>query len=223
MPINTRLALTIFSLGFAAEVGGGVYLALRYVLPISNRGILLLISPAFTVFALLFLWIGRHEWSELHENRVRHAHWAFGLSILFFALAALPIALPVAFPSLTLPGWFRYEFAVAIAGTFALTFVTYALVVSHLTGVGGKFLVVVAVAWGTYIAYQIGIVLSNELPTLTQQAISRTLSVGSLAAPITAEETYLTLTYLLLLIAYIDAHRTVAAGLSPAAPTPLPP
>jgi hypothetical protein len=221
MALNLRLALTIFTIGFAAEVAGGVYLALRSVLPVSNSGFLLLLNPAFTLIALLFLWIGRHEWSELHENRVRHAHWAFALSILFFALAAVPVALPVAFPSVTLPAWFQFEFAVAIAGTFALTFVTYALVVTHLTGIGGKFLVVLAVGWGTFIAFQIGVVLSNQLPTITQLALARSLSVTAIATSITAQEVYLTVTYFLLLVAYVDAHRNVAAGHPP--PRPLVP
>ena len=91
MTVNLRLSLTVFKVGFGVEsLSGFVALASgSEMLPF--HGYLLLLSPIFSAFGIVFLWIGRHEWHELHRARVGHANLAFAVSLIATAMAAAPI------------------------------------------------------------------------------------------------------------------------------------
>lgn len=223
MTVNLRLSLAIFSIGFAIEGAGASYSLLTHSSQLPGGGTLLFVSPAFTVLGLLFLFIGRHEWSELHRRRVRHAHATFGLVVLFLAVAAAPIAYfgEVA-PAGDTPAWAPALFGAAIAGFLLFTYVTYALVVFHLVGGGGKVAVGLAVVWSAVIGFEVGALLSGQFGTFVLAVRNRSLSAAGIAAPVSFELSLLFGAYFLFLAAFLDAHRRVAGSQMTGAPPVIP-
>ena len=82
VPTNLRISLTILSIGFAIEGAGELYSVLSGGTFRPGTWLLLIIPTIATLVGLLFVWIGRHEWNELHRDRVRRAHVVFGLSVV---------------------------------------------------------------------------------------------------------------------------------------------
>jgi uncharacterized membrane protein YidH (DUF202 family) len=82
MVSKLRLTLAILSLGFAIEgaIEAYTYLSRSYRLPYAASFFIL--GPLITLAGILVLWLGRHEWNDLLSRRFRHAHWAFGFSLL---------------------------------------------------------------------------------------------------------------------------------------------
>ena len=78
MAINLRLSLTVFKLGFAAESASGFIALASASHQLPFHGIIILLGPVITAIGILFLYLGRHEWNELHRTRVRYANVAFG-------------------------------------------------------------------------------------------------------------------------------------------------
>lgn len=212
MTVNLRLSLAVFSIGFAIQVAGDVYALAVTGTSLGNRGYLLALGPAFTLLGLLFLWVGRHEWNELHRRRVRHAHLAFLASVLFLVLAIVPLVWAVLLASTSLPAWAHLLFAIGIAGTFFLTFLTYALVVFHLIGPPAKIAVLFGLVWSAGIAILIGLALDAHLSRIVGAILQRSLAFGSILSPISILEAYLVVTYLILLAAFVHAHRRIARG-----------
>ncbi|HZY70457.1 MAG TPA: hypothetical protein VFF67_05710 [Thermoplasmata archaeon] len=223
MTVNLRLSLAIFSLGFAIEGAGALYSFATHSSQLPGGTLLLFVSPAFTVLGLLFLFIGRHEWSELHRRRVRHAHGAFGLVVLLLILAAAPVAyFGLVAPPGDTPPWAAFLFGGAVAGFLFFSYVTYALVVFHLVGGGGKAAVGLAVLWSAVIGAEVGAVLAGQFGTFLLAVRARSLSVAGVAAPVSFELSLLFGAYFLFLAAFLDAHRRVAGSQPTGAPPVMP-
>lgn len=217
MTVNLRLSLTIFKIGFAAEsLSGFVALAsASYQLPF--HGFLILLGPAFTAFGILFLYLGRHEWNELHRTRIRFAGLAFAVSLVAIALAAVPIAFLAVAGGGGSPGWWGVEFGIAVALVFAVTFVTYALVAAHLVGRSGEIAMALGLGWAVIVSAAIGLAISGQLAPIVKTIADRSVALGPIVDPITLLDALLAFSYLAFFLAFVDAHYRVARGLpSPA-------
>jgi len=216
LAINLRLSLTVFKLGFAVECASGFVAFASKTGQLPFHGDVILLGPAFTALGILFLYLGRHEWNELHRTRVRYANAAFAASLIALALAAAPVVyLTVAGASST-PGWLAAEFGIAVALVFAVTFVTYALVAAHLVGRLGELAMALGLAWAAIVSGAIGLAVSGQLTRIAQAIGARSTAVGPIVAPITLLDSLLAFSYLAFFLAFVDAHYRVARGLTPA-------
>ena len=213
--VNLRLSLTVFKVGFAAESASGFVALAGGATDLPFHGYLLLLTPVFSALGILFLWVGRHEWNELHHTRVGHANLAFGVSLLATALAAAPIAYLSLVGGPHPPEWVAYEFGAAVALVFAVTFVTYALVASHLVGRLGQVAMAAGLGWAVLISAAIGLALSSRLQTIVSTIVTRTPAIDPIAQPITLLDALLGFSYLAFFIAFADAHWRVVKGLDP--------
>ena len=215
MTANLRASLAVFSIGFAIEGSGEFYAWVTHSAGFSTGGILIALGPAFTVLGLLFLWMGRHEWNEIHHQRVKHAHRAFGLAIVSFIAAAGPLAYYTVYAQAQPPLWVAYEFGGAVGSLLLFSFVTYFLVIYHLVGLGGRGTLLASLAWSIGVSGWAGITIGGELGTYISWARGGSLNVSALAGPLTGIFGYFFLSYFLLFAAYADAHRRVARGIVP--------
>jgi hypothetical protein len=212
---NLRLSLTIFKIGFAAESASGFAALLSNSSQLPVHGLLIVLSPVFTALGILLLWIGRHEWSDRHRTRVGHANLAFAVSLVAIALAAAPIVYLTAVGAPSSPGWLSIEFGVAVAVVFAITFVTYALVASHLVGRFGEIAMGLGLTWAILVSAVIGFVLSAQLDPIVRTVANRSVSIGPIVNPITLLDALLAFSYLAFFLAFVDAHYRVAKGITP--------
>jgi hypothetical protein len=215
MTVNLRLSLTVFKIGFAAESAGGFVALLSGSSKLPFNGLLVLLNPAFTAVGILFLWVGRHEWNELHRTRVGHTNLAFAASLVATALAGAPIGVLSLYGNPAPPSWLGIEFGAAIALVFAVTFVTYALVAAHLVGRMGEIAMGLGLGWAVLLSALIGISLAPDLPPIVQSVATRNPAIGSLFQPITLLDALLAFSYLAFLVAFADAHYRVAKRLTP--------
>jgi hypothetical protein len=215
MTVNLRLSLSVFKAGFAIQSASGFAALLSGTDGLPWHGALLLLSPVCSALGILFLWIGRHEWNELHRARVGHANLAFAASILATGLAAAPVAYLTLAGNPAPPGWLTIEFGAAIAVVFAVTFVTYALVAAHLVGRVGQVAMGLGLAWAVLISAAIGIALMPQLNPLVLTVIARSPAIGPIAQPIWLLDALLGFSYLAFFVAFTDAHWRVAKGLTP--------
>ena len=221
MTVNLRLSLTIFSIGFAVEGAGSLYSFLAHTSQLPGQGLLFYLSPVFTVIGLVFLFLGRREWGELHHQRVRHAHVAFLLVVLFFVLAVVPIGIYTYLATgAAPPSWVTLEFGAAVGAMFLFAYVTYFLIVVHLLGAAGKIAVMLALAWSIVVSIRVGLAVAGEFPTYVLAARTRVLSTSGLAGPITTELSLLFVAYFLFLFAFVDAHRRILRQGQPPDPSP---
>ena len=213
MTVNLRLSLTVFKIGFAAESISG-FVALGSGSPtLPYHGLILLLSPLFTLFGLIFLYVGRHEWNELHHARVGHANLAFGVSLIATAAAAAPITYLTYLSGPTPPVWLEFEFGAAVAVVFGVTFVTYTLIASHLVGIVGKVAMALGLAWSILLSAAIGFVLAPQLHPIVQTFVARSTNLDPIVSPITLLDALLGFSYLAFFIAFADAHYRVVKGL----------
>ena len=217
MTRNLRRSLTVFEVGFLVESLSGFVALAGATTGLPFHGWLVVASPAFSLVGISFLWVGRHEWNGLHRTRVGHAAIAFGLSILAVALAAVPVAYLALSGDRTPPDWLSIEFGAAIAAVFAGTFVTYALVASHLVGRTGRVALVLGLGWSVAISAAIGVALAPQLRPLTHSVLARSVAVAQTLQPITLLDALLAFGYLAFFVAFADAHWRVARGLDPSA------
>jgi len=222
MTVNLRLSLTVFKIGFLVEGLSGLAALVTGSANLPFHGDLLLLSPVFSVVGILFLWIGRHEWNELHRTRVGHANLAFAVSIIATALAAAPIAYLSAVGGPTPPGWLGVEFGVAAALVFAVTFVTYALVASHLVGPVGQAAMAIGLTWAVIISAAIGLALAGQLHPIVSTIVARSPALAPIEKPITLLDALLGFSYLAFFVAFVDAHWRVVRGLDQDAADPAP-
>lgn len=215
MTVNLRLSLTVFKIGFGVQSASGFLALAGGAGDLPFHGYLLLLSPLFTAFGILFLWVGRHEWNELHRARVGHANLAFAVSILATALAAAPVAYLAVQGGPEPPQWLGLEFGVSVALVFAVTFVTYALVASHLVGVVGRVAMALGLGWAALISALIGLTLAAQLHPIVATIVARSPAFGPIEQPISALDALLAFSYLAFFVAFVDAHRRVALGLTP--------
>ncbi len=223
MTTNLRICLTILSVGFAVEGASELYSWATPGADHAGLNVLFILPTALTLVGLLFVWVGRHEWSELHRQRTRQAALIFGLSLVGGFIAAAVVAVLIAYPSMGTPPWAEVLFGAAIASLLLGTFVTYAFLVFHLVAIPSKAALAAAVAWACIISVIITVVLAGDLPTLLRLIQSRSFTVPSFLAPVNSLVSYLFLSYFLLLAAYIEAHVVVARGLPPGVPRAVPP
>ncbi|HYK93297.1 MAG TPA: hypothetical protein VEY07_04550 [Thermoplasmata archaeon] len=217
MPPNLRLSLTIFSIGFAIEAGIDLYHLITGSTQLIAGGSLFIIGGVATVVGLLFLWIGRHEWNELHQARVRHAHLTFLLLILLGAAAGGPVAWYLYRTPGSLPGWVPAEVGIAAGISVVVTVWLYVVIVLHLVGGGGKAVLGLSLVTSLVPAYLVATAIDRDLAGWVAAAGAAPASLASQVEPLFALFSWLFASYLLLLAAFADAHRRVARGL--AAPT----
>ena len=216
MTVNLRLSLTVFKLGFAAESASGFATLLAGGGQLPFHGLLLALSPAFAGLGILFLWVGRHEWNEVHRRRVRHVNAAFALTIVATFLAGIPVAYYGLVGGGAGPDWLSLEFGAAVAVIFAVTFVTYALVAAHLVGRVGEVAMAVGLGWAIFVSALIGLALSPEFGPIVRAVAARSIAVDAVFQPITLLDALLAFSYLAFFIAFVDAHYRVARGQLPA-------
>jgi hypothetical protein len=218
MPPNLRLSLSIFAAGFGVEaVGDGYRLATGTVHLLAGTA-LLAVSALSTVFGLLFLWLGRHEWNELHRTRVGYTNATFFATIVLVALAVAPAAYLVARGE-PLPSWLASEVGAAVAAALVATFLTYVWVVLHLVTRAVGFGLVAAPLAAIPVGYLVGSVLATQLPMYLPRVSSQPLGLAGLADPVAQPLAWLVVPYALLFVAFVDAHRRVARGLEPVGAT----
>jgi len=215
MTVNLRLSLTVFKIGFAAESAGGFVALVSGSTKLPFGGALLLLNPVFAAIGILFLWIGRHEWNELHRTRVGHANLAFAASLVATALAAAPIGILSLVGNPNPPSWLGIEFGAAIALVFAVTFVTYALVAAHLVGRLGEVAMGLGLGWAVLLSSLIGVALAPDLQPIVHSVAARSPAVASIFQPITLLDALLAFSYLAFFVAFVDAHYRVAKRLTP--------
>jgi hypothetical protein len=216
MPVNLRLSLTVFKIGFLVESASGFAALLTGANHLPFHGYLILLSPVISGVGILFLYVGRHEWNELHLTRVRFAGTAFALNLVAIVLAAVPIAYLTITGAASSSRVWEIVFGTSIALIFGITFVTYALVAAHLVGRVGEIAMGVGLAWSLIISALIGIALSPQLRPLAQSIAARSPALGSVTSPITLFDGLLGFSYLAFFVAFADAHYRVAKGLDPA-------
>ncbi len=215
MAPNLRLSLTIFTIGFAIEAGVNAY----DILTGSSKGttgeVLFIIGVVATLFGVTFLTIGRHEWNELHKQRVHHAHLTFLVTVLLALAAAGPVAYYVYMSALALPTWLAYEVGAAVGASLFFSFVLYAIIVYHLLGTTGRAILIAALVAAVPVVGVVGFHIAGALPTYLATVRSSPTKLAALIEPVATYLSYMFLAYGLFAVAYIDAHRRVARGLEP--------
>ena len=219
MTTNTRVSLTILSLGFAIEGGAELYSFLSHGAYHLGLNLLFLLPSVMTVAGLLFVWIGQHEWNELHRARVRRAHLVFGLSLLGALVSGAVVGLLLALPSLGEPAWARGLFGAAVGSLVLGTFVTYALLVFHLVPRPSQALLLASLLWALVVAGFVGGAMAANLPAIVALAARRTFADPTFLGPVDSLASYLFVSYFLLLAAYVVAHHAVARGRAESPPT----
>lgn len=223
MTTNLRVSLTVLSLGFGIEGAGELYSFLSRGTYRPGLSLLFVLPVIVTLVGLLFVWVGQHEWNELHRTRVRAAHRTFALSLLGAVVAGAVVAALLFEPSLGVPMWARVAFGAAAGSLVLGTFVTYSLLVFHLVARPSKAALLAAVVWALVVAGLVGGTLAAVLPSILSAASQRSFAAPSFLGPVGALSSYLFVSYFLLLVVYVDAHRTVAKGVTqPVAPAPGP-
>ncbi len=213
MTTNLRISLAILTLGFGIEGIGELYSFVSHGAFRPGESLLFVAPVATTLAGLLFVWVGQHEWNELHRSRVRQAHAVFAASLLGAVVAGAVVGLLVARPSLGVPPWAELLFGAAVGSLVLGTFVTYALLVFHLVPRPSQAALLGAIGWALVVSALVGLAMGTHLGTLLGLVSSRSLSIPGFVGPIESIGSYLFVSYFLLLAAYLDAHRTVAAGL----------
>ncbi|MCI4323479.1 MAG: hypothetical protein L3K03_05590 [Thermoplasmata archaeon] len=227
MSTSTRISLTILTIGFGVEGAAAAYALLTQGSFLPGTTILFLFPAVITLLGLLFILIGRHEWDDIHRARVRQAHVIFGLSVFAAILATIELAVLAYDPTLGTPGWAQLVFGTACGAFLFGTFVTYAQLVFHLVRRPSKAALVASIVWALIVSAFVGQALAGALPQILALIGARSFSIGSLIAPVDYLASFLCVSYFLLLLAYLDAHLTVAQGRTrappPAPPEPKPP
>jgi len=213
MTTNLRISLTVLSIGFAIEGAGEAYSVLAHGALLPATSLVFFASTIVTVLGLLFLFLGRHEWNELHRSRVARTNVIFALSLLGGIVAAVEVAFLTVYPGTGSPVWAEVLFGAALGSLVLGTFVTYVHLVFHLVRLPSKVVLVASVIWAFVVAAYVGQVLGGDLPSILRAVQTRSLTVANLLAPVDYLASYLFVSYFLLLAAYVDAHAVVAAGL----------
>jgi uncharacterized membrane protein YidH (DUF202 family) len=220
---NLRLSLSIFTIGFLIEAGVNAYDVLTGSSTGRTGEILFIIGALATVVGVTFLTIGRHEWNELHKQRVHHAHLTFLLTVLLAIAAAGPVAYYAYTASVAVPSWLAYEVGAAVAASLFFSFVLYAIIVHHLLGKTGRVILALALVAAVPVVGIVGFHIAGGLPTYLATVRSSPTKLVALIEPVAAYLSYMFLAYGLFALAFIDAHRRVAKGLLPSGADESPP
>jgi hypothetical protein len=222
MTTNLRISLTILSVGFAIEGAGEAYSLLSSGAFLPGTSLVFLASTVVTLLGLLFLFLGRHEWNEMHHSRAARTNQIFGASLAGGVIAVAEVAVLAYYPSIGTPVWAEVLFGAALASLVLGTFVTYAYLVFHLVRTPSRIVLVASALWALAVSAYIGRVLAGDLPAILTAVGARSLTVDQLLSPIDYLASYLFISYFLLFAAYLDAHSVVARGLPPPAGRPSP-
>jgi hypothetical protein len=222
MATNLRISLTILSIGFAIEGAGEAYSLLSSGAFLPGTSVVFLASTVVTLLGLLFLFLGRHEWNEMHRARAARTNLIFGLSLFGGFVAAAEVGILAFYPGATIPWWGPLVFGVALGSLVLGTFVTYAYLVFHLVRRPSRVVLVLASLWALIVSAYIGRVLAGDLAPIVLAVQTHSLTVDHLLTPVDYLASYLFVSYFLLFAAYLDAHTVVARGLPPAAPARAP-
>ncbi len=222
MTTNLRISLTILTLGFAIEGAGEAYSLISSGAFLPGTSLVFLASTLLTLLGLLFLFLGRHEWNEIHRSRAARTNLIFGLSLLGGFVAAVEVAVLAYYPSLGIPLWSKVVFGAALGSLVFGTFATYAYLVFHLVRRPSRAVLVASAVWALIVSAYIGRVLAGDLPSILAAIGARSLSVDQMFAPVDYLASYLFVSYFLLFAAYLDAHAVVAKGLPTATPVRVP-
>jgi hypothetical protein len=212
MSTNLRISLTILTVGFGIEGGGEAYSLLTQGSFLPGTSLLFIFPAIITLLGLLFILIGRQEWDDLHRARVHQANMIFGLSILAGIVAGMELGYLAYNPGFGSPLWDKVLFGTAVGGFVLGTFVTYAQLVFHLVSRPSKGVLAASIAWALVVSAYIGQALGADLPAILALIGAHSFSIGALIAPVDYIASFLFVSYFLLLIAYLDAHVTVARG-----------
>lgn len=223
MTTNLRISLTILSVGFAIEGAGEAYSLLSTGALLPGTSVVFLLSTAVTLLGLLFLFLGRHEWNELHRSRSARTNQIFALSLLGAFVAVAEVAYLSLTPSIGTPLWSEALFGAAVGSLVLGTFVTYAYLVFHLVRTPSKIVLVASALWALIVSAYIGKVIAGDLPAILAAVSSHSLTVEGLVGPVDYLASYLFISYFLLFAAYLDAHTLVAKGPPRAAVARTPP
>jgi uncharacterized membrane protein YidH (DUF202 family) len=213
MTTNLRISLTVLSIGFAIEGIGELYTHFYGGGAAPGESILFVLPAVLTLLGLLFVWVGRREWNEVHLARVRTANQVFAASLLGGFVAVALVAALLTFPQWGVPGWAQAVFGAAVGSLVFGTFVTYAYLVFHLVGGAARGAVAVALIWALGVSVAVAITIAASLGTVLQMVKSESLVVPAFVTPVDAIISYLFVAYFLLLAAYIEAHVAVVRGL----------
>ncbi|HTZ62462.1 MAG TPA: hypothetical protein VMC82_07485 [Thermoplasmata archaeon] len=219
MTTNLRICLTVLSIGFAIEGAGEAYSLASTGALLPGTSIVFLLATAVTLLGLLFLFLGRHEWNELHRSRATRTNQIFALSLLGGFVAAAEVAVLAYYPSIGTPPWAEWLFGAALGSLLLGTFVTYAYLVFHLVRPPSKAILLAAALWALIVSAYIAHDLAADLPTILAAISTRTFTLESLLSPVDYLASYLFVSYFLLFAAYLDAHAVVARGLASPAPS----
>jgi Na+/phosphate symporter len=197
-------------IGIETIVTGYLYLVLNYGYSLPLTALVFSFSPILTIVGLFVLWIGRHEWNKIGRSRFRLAGFTFGLTVLSSALAT-GIVFWYGYVSVgRIPAAASVEFNIVSWAALIFLISTYAFIAFHLSGALGKAFLVLAVTWAIIVTFWIAQALTAELGVIVHVAQLRTLNFGRVESPILGYLSDLAPTYLLLLIAYLDALRRTA-------------
>jgi uncharacterized membrane protein YidH (DUF202 family) len=209
---NLRISLTVLSIGFAIEGIGEAYTRFTPGSVAPGTSLLYLLPVVLTTIGLVFVWVGRKEWNEVHLVRVRTANRVFAASLLGGVVAAVVLGLLLFVPSLGTPWWAEWLYGAAVGSLVFGTFVTYAYLVYHLVSVPGRVVVALALAWSLFISIAIAVVIAATLPSVLTLVTTQSLSIPAFVAPVDFLYSALFVSYFLLLVAFIEAHLAVARG-----------
>jgi hypothetical protein len=217
MTTNLRISLTVLSLGFGIEGAGEAYSLLSSGAFLPGTSVVFLASTVVTLLGLLFLFLGRHEWNEIHRARAARTNQIFAATLAGGFIAAAEVGVLAYYPAIGTPLWAEVLFGSALASLVFGTFVTYAYLVFHLVRTPSRVVLVVSALWALAVSAYIGRVLAGDLPSVLTAIAVRSLTVDHLLSPVDYLASYLFVSYFLLFAAYLDAHSVVARGRAAAA------
>jgi uncharacterized membrane protein YidH (DUF202 family) len=206
-----RLTLAILAIGFTIEGAMEAYTYLSHSYRLPYAALIFILGPFVTLAGIIVLWMGRNQWNDLLSRRFRHAHRTFGLSLVALVVGAATLGWYSYASVGPIPWWGSWVFGAALMASLLLTFATYVLLALHLTARVGKALLLLALGWAAIVSFWIGQAFVQEFGVIVQVLQARTLAGESINASAAGFESYLAVTYALLLIVYLDAFRRAPA------------
>lgn len=216
MTVSTRAAVLTLIIGFLIEGVGEAYELLNQTSIHGNLIWLYAIGPATTFLGFLFVFFGRHEWSETHKRHVKHGHRMLLVAIIALGGAAVATLALVTSHQGSVPSWVPWAIgAVAAFGLFS-AFLSYGLIAFHITTREGQGVLIGALAWAAAVSIALGYEVAMAFPGILRTAPSAPFSVTSYIAPLSFWTTLTFVSYFLLTAGYFLAYHNLSRGVLPA-------